>query len=110
MHEATTKKQLWTHGGDRWFDGFRGHKYALFDDFDGSQIEFRKLLRLLDKYPMQVPIKGGFTNWNPRKIFITSNVQPRMWYSGDERVGLGDIDAMIRRLDIVNHVDSFIFD
>ena len=96
----------WIHGGDRWFDGYEGHKYALLDDFDGSQLEFRLLLRLLDRYPMQVPIKGRFVNWAPRKIYITSNTDPAGWYNhGCDR----SHNALLRRLDIVNHITKDIY-
>jgi hypothetical protein len=37
---------------------------------------------------MRVPIKGGFVNWVPKKIWITSNYHPREWYPNakDEHV------------------------
>lgn len=96
----------WVHGGDRWFDGYEGHKVALLDDFDGSQLEFRFLLRLLDRYPMQVPIKGGFVNWSPTKIYITSNINPAGWYNQTCEQSHG---ALLRRLDIINEVTSDIY-
>lgn len=69
------------HPGGSWFDGFEGQEVAIFDDFSGSCFPIAYLLKLLDRYPMQVPIKGGFVEWNPRKIFITSNMNPKDWYS-----------------------------
>ena len=75
---------LWVHPGDRWFDGYDGHLAVLFDDFDGSWFKLSYLLRLLDRYPMTVPIKGGFTYWVPRTIYITSNLPPKEWYKNAE--------------------------
>lgn len=72
--------QLWVHPGDRWFDGYDGHHAVLFDDFDGGWFKLHYLLRLLDRYPMQVPIKGAYTQWSPRTIYITSNLEPGSWY------------------------------
>lgn len=63
-----------------WFDGYIGQDTVLFDDFDGSWFKRTYLLQLLDRYPMQVPIKGGFVNWKPRTIFITSNDPISCWY------------------------------
>ena len=63
-----------------WFDGYSGQKCVIFDDFRG-ECPLAFLLRLLDRYPMQVPIKGGSVNWQPRIVFITSNVSPRDAYS-----------------------------
>lgn len=80
----------------KWFDGYNGQEVVLFDDFD-SQIDYRFMLLLLDRYPMQVPVKGGFTNWCPKRIYITSNVNPSEWY----RSAWADKDTshLLRRLD-----------
>lgn len=59
----------------QWFDGYNGEATVLFDDYRGTGDE-SDLLKLLDIYPMQVPVKGGFTHWRPSRIFITSNLQP----------------------------------
>lgn len=66
-----------------WFDGYKGEKAAIFDDFVGCKnSKFGFLLRLLDRYPMNVPIKGGFTNWIPETIYFTSNLHPNEWFLG----------------------------
>ena len=75
-------ESIYCHGGDRWFDGYTGQPIVLFDDFDGGYFKLSYFLRLLDRYPMRVPIKGGFVQWKPQKIFITSNKPPEEWYSG----------------------------
>lgn len=62
-----------------WFDGYDGHSDVLFDDFYGG-IKFSKMLKLLDRYPLQVPIKGGYVPFRPKRIYITSNTDPRDWY------------------------------
>lgn len=68
------------HPGGQWFDGYTGQPSVIFDDFGGSEFKLTYLLKLLDRYPMRVPIKGGFVNWVPRKLFITSNYSPNDWY------------------------------
>lgn len=80
---AWEKDQVeWVHANDRWFDGYLNHDRILFDDFDGvnSGITYRKLLHLLDRYQMQVPVKGGFANFSPRICVITTNIPPNQWY------------------------------
>lgn len=79
-------------GGD-WFDGYKGQEIVLFDDFCG-ELRFRLLLRLLDRYPMQVPIKGGHVEWCPKKIYITSNLTPEEWYAFEN-----DIAPLRRRIE-----------
>jgi hypothetical protein len=65
-----------------WFDGYSGQEIALLDDYrGGGRYEF--LLRLLDVYPLRVPVKGGFKHWTPTTIFITSNREPDAWHQED---------------------------
>lgn len=70
--------------GDKlqWFDGYNGQEAVLIDDFSCSDVKITWLLKLLDRYPMQVPVKGGFTWWKPKRIYITSNVKFDEWYQG----------------------------
>lgn len=72
---------LWTSPGSfQWFDGYDLHKLALFDDYRPSFGKFDVLLRLLDRYAMSVPVKGGFVDWQPSILFITAPQPPRvMW-------------------------------
>lgn len=57
----------------KWFDGYQGEKVVLFDDYRGGADE-GFLLQLLDIYPLQVPVKGGFVRFAPDIIFLTSNL------------------------------------
>jgi len=65
--------------GSVWFDGYTNQEVLVMDDFYGW-LEPSTLYRLLDIYPMQVPVKGGFTwaQWN--YVFISSNVRPEEFY------------------------------
>lgn len=80
VYEFVNRNELWVHPGERWFDGYDMHKAALLDDYDGSWFKIAYLLRLLDRYRMQVPVKHGFVWWNPAHIYITSNIKPDDWY------------------------------
>jgi len=65
---------VWLSSGNlRWFDGYDGQRVAILDDFRSKGVQFNFLLRLLDRYPMSVEFKGGFVNWNPEIIFITTS-------------------------------------
>jgi len=68
--------------GMLWFDGYRGENTLLIDEFSG-EIAFSKMLRIMDIYPMQVGIKGGFTWRNWTRVIITSNDPPARWYPGN---------------------------
>lgn len=70
-----------------WFDHYDLHETVLIDDFAGraSHMQLTTLLRLLDRYPVMVPIKGGHTWWLPNHIYVTTNILPADWYSWEKR-------------------------
>lgn len=82
-------------GKDLWFDGYDGQQTLLLDDFSG-EMKLVHLLRLLDIYPVQVPVKGAFVNLTATTIYVTSNKHPRDWYDWSKH---GDIRyrALMRR-------------
>lgn len=67
-------------GSLKWFDGYDGDRAVIFDDLRTKHVEFSMLLRLLDRYPIRVEFKGGFTNWIPHFITVTAPYAPdEMW-------------------------------
>jgi putative hemolysin len=91
---------FWSPGDYKWFDGYEGQPIVIFDDYRG-EYPLQMLLKLLDRYPMSVPIKGGFTKWAPKKIYITSNIHPNDWYPTADRFS---VSAMFRRLSKIEAV------
>lgn len=83
----------------QWFEPYAGNKGVVLDDFDG-RAPIALLLRLLDRYPMLVSIKGQFVNFCARIVWITSNFSPSELY-GNER----QFDALRRRIDEVIHIE-----
>lgn len=76
----------WISGSDlKWFDGYAHQQVVIFDDLRYNHASFSFLLRLLDRYELQVPIKGGFSRWNPGVIFITSPQSPREMFTTEWR-------------------------
>lgn len=85
----------------KFWDGYRGHKHVVMDEFRGD-IAVNHLLRWLDRYPVLVEIKGSSVPLVAAKIWITSNLSPREWYPGmDEET----LNALLRRIKIT-HFDS----
>ncbi len=74
--------------GTMWWDGYDRHKIVLMDDFSGAacHMTLTTLLRLLDRYPVQAPVKGAFTWWLPDQIFVTTNILPRHWFKWENRI------------------------
>lgn len=93
--EELGEGMVWTYPGNNWFDGWERGMNALFDEMTGSEFKLGYLLRVLDRYPMQVGVKCSHKQWNPDKIYLTSNFHPREWYHmNDTR----SIDALLRRI------------
>jgi len=65
----------------RWFDGYDGQPVAVFDDLRTKHVEFSMLLRLLDRYPLRVEIKGGYVQWVPEVIIVTAPMSPDMMWN-----------------------------
>jgi len=93
----------------QWFDGYQRDECAIFDDFffDYKKDSWKRLLKLFDKYKMKVPTKGGFVDWCPRKVIITTTKTPQEvfedWCEGHNE----DILQLTRRLVEVKKVDHW---
>lgn len=82
----------------KFWDGYRGEEHVVIDEFRGA-IEISHLLRWLDRYPCIVEVKGGATVLRATHIWITSNLDPRLWYPTIDQETL---DALLRRLTITH--------
>ncbi len=80
-----------------WFDGYKGQKVLLIDDYYGW-IKYGKFLEMIDNYRMQLEIKGGicYSNWS--KVYITSNANIEDWYKK------GLTEAIRRRINNIYNV------
>lgn len=70
----------------------------VFDDFRPQHLEFPFLLRLLDRYPLRVEVKGGTTTWSPRTIIITTPQDPTLTYFAHTREDLAQLTRRISRV------------
>lgn len=83
-----------------WWDGYNGEQSIIIDDFYGW-LPWTFILRLLDRYPFNVQFKGGSMPFTSKKIFITSNQEPRTWY---KNVPNDDYTPLLRRINETIHV------
>lgn len=88
---------VWWPAQDKWFDGYEGHKQALFEEFRG-QMRFGDILMLLDRYDARVQYKGGCIQFCATKIAITSPIHPKLWYRQEDLTKQDRIDQLIRRI------------
>lgn len=90
----------------KWFDHYDQHNFALFDDFRPKHCAFDFLLRLCDRYPLSVPCKGGFTQWSPRVLFITTPHSVEDTFATRNEYKPEDITQLRRRLSGVFKLES----
>lgn len=84
-------------GSLRWFDGYDGQEVAIFDDLRAKDVNFAFLLRLLDRYPCTVEVKGGMSNWVPKYIFVTAPISARKMWSLRTAEQLDQLERRIAR-------------
>lgn len=91
-------------GGSKWFDGYHGQRCILLDDYSG-EYGCNWFKRFLDRYAIQLPVKGGFVMRECTHVFITSNKNPDDWYP---EASQADRDALRRRYSFVcRHVNTW---
>lgn len=80
----------------KFWDGYQNEENVVMDEFRGG-IDVSHMLRWLDRYPVRVEIKGSSKPLVAKKIWITSNVSPVLWYPMlDEET----LNALLRRMQI----------
>jgi len=84
-----------------WWDGYDGQDSVIIDDFYGW-LPWSFMLRLLDRYPFTVQIKGGTVNFRSKKIFITSNSAPHNWY---KNIPNNDMTPLLRRINKIEEMN-----
>jgi len=81
-----------------YWDGYQGHEHVVIDEFRG-RIGIEHILRWFDRYPVIIECKFGAVVFKAKKIWVTSNIDPRNWYTDLDADTLG---ALMRRLRITH--------
>ncbi len=80
VHEKL--ENAWCKGpGTKWFDSYCGEEDVIFDDMNTPWVKHDMMKRLMDKFPLMIEFKGGYVNWTPKRLMITTNVHPQAWYA-----------------------------
>jgi len=73
--ERAGNSAYWHNFSENWWE-YQQEEYIIFDDFRG-EMKYNNLLKLADRYPYTVPIKGGKKrNINAKWIIITCPMHP----------------------------------
>lgn len=78
----------------KWWDGYQQQHCIVIDDFMPKDCEeqYRDMLRLLDRYPYQGQVKGGYIHIDSPVIIITCEYEPSYLYTQTK------LTQMLRRL------------
>ncbi|WBG01410.1 replication-associated protein [Army ant associated cyclovirus 6] len=76
-----------------WWDGYKQQTCVIIDDYYGW-IKYDELLKICDRYPYKVQVKGGFEEFTTKNIWITSNIDTDLLYKFDGY----NVDAIERRI------------
>jgi hypothetical protein len=96
----------WKNPAHRWWDGYEGQQDVIIDDIRCDFAKFSEWLRLFDRYPVQVEVKGGTRNFISKRIFITAPVRPEeMWQSRTAE----DLNQLMRRIEVIKHFGNHDF-
>lgn len=84
----------------KWWQGYDGHRSVLLDDVRKDFCKYHEMLKLLDRYPYRVEMKGGARQLRATKIAITAPEPPQdMWCTRE------DLWQLLRRISLVIHVE-----
>lgn len=89
-------EEFYSKDGEKWWDGYDQHEIVIIDDFRGSNMKFNYLLKVLDRYPMRVEVKGGYRQLLAKKIYVTSIMPPESVYV---KLSNEPMQQLIRRID-----------
>lgn len=92
------------HSG-RWWDGYAGQLDVVIDDLSDGELPVSMLLRLADRLPLRVQLKGSSAEFTSVRLWITSNASPADIYSGATEE---QIRAIYRRIDQLWRFQSFV--
>lgn len=98
-------QEPWVSGstrGEFYFNGYKGEKWIILDDFRGGDLPFNTMLRLLDRYPMTVNVKGGIQSMVADHIYITSSKPPEKCFTMTKE----DMAQLMRRIHCVYQYDE----
>lgn len=72
----------------KWFDGYLNQECVILDEYEKQKEKgtlcFLDLLLLMDRYQMQVEVKGGTVEFNPPHIIVTSSPPPWVLFADTE--------------------------
>ncbi len=102
-HQASPGETYWKPGNAKWWDGYGQQAVCIIDDYrpkDG--MSFNALLRLLDRFPLLIEVKGAYLHFKSDHIIITTPLTPQRTFAEHTRE---DIAQLLRRITTIKHFE-----
>jgi hypothetical protein len=97
-HNLTPQSTYVKDPTSKWFCGYESEDTVIIDDYrPSSELPFSFLLRIADRYKMQVQTKGGQVNFNSKRVIITSPHNIETTFAHLDFLKEGDIAQLKRR-------------
>ena len=90
----------------KWWDGYFGQDDIIIDDYRADFMKFAELLRLFDRYPMQLEVKCGTVEFTSKRIFLTSPRGPEETWAARSTE---DLRQLTRRIEHVKYFGDHAF-
>lgn len=94
----------WKQPHSIWWDGYQSSD-VIIDDFKGW-LPYSDLLRLLDRYPLQVQTKGGQSQMVAKHMAISSTLIPQKWYKPEVHFDWVEFSRRVDRWLVFTDVDK----
>lgn len=103
IYDRHNAEDIWTSLEDgRFWEGYENQEVVLLDDFRADFCKFHVLLKILDRYPYRVQVKGSSRQLNSKYMYITSPYSPYEVYSSKSQE---DVKQLIRRISKIIFLD-----
>lgn len=80
---------------NKWWDGYDQHQTVILDDLRPHHFSFNFLLKLFDRYPMTIEVKGGTAQFVAKTIIVTTNLPAKEFA---ELQSAEDHEQLMRRI------------
>lgn len=75
------EEEVFWQDNSQWWDGYQQQGLVVIDEFRG-QMPVQQLLRLIDRNPYRVPVKGSTVEFASKVVILTSNLSLDAMYQG----------------------------
>jgi len=93
-HAWTIAPNAYEKSNNKWWDGYNHEEDVIMDDLDLTQFNMKEILKLFDRYPYRLEIKGSSCQFTSKRIIVTHKDPPEKAFEHHR-----DKKEILRRID-----------